>query len=143
MTYEKVKTGIIKILSKVKDIDIFFTKNEDSEVVKEYFYVTIKPIINESMGSNVHKKIFFIDIMYSLDTYSYLKYIAMAERIDKYVRPYIDFGDICPSVFDTKMKIVDENLHFTFSFEVIYKYDVKTDDMDKMENINILMKERE
>ncbi len=119
--YEDLKAGIIDVLSRIKDIDIFFEMNEDTLKTPEYFFVMIKPVINESLSKGAHKKVYLVDIRYYSEDWNHLKYMVMGEKLDEAIRPVLKFGDFNASINDTDINVVDEELHVRFKVGVIYK----------------------
>ncbi len=134
--YEEVKDGLIRVLSKVKDIDIFFEPNEDIDEAAEYFFVMLKPIMTENLGKDVVGKSYLIDIRYYLSNWNYLKYMAMAEIIEASIRPVISCKDFSLYVNETEVTIVDKELHVRFSVDITYKEE-SVDTEEKMEKLDI------
>lgn len=135
--YDEVKKGLIKALDQIKDIDIVFEKNEDNNILNEYFYVSIRPLETETLSVNMESKLFFIDIAYINDTFNFSEYMMLGENIDRALRPIIPCKTFNINVSEANIKIVEKILHYSFSFKITYIVKEINADIPLMENLEI------
>ncbi|MDO4772991.1 MAG: hypothetical protein Q4A72_05485 [Bacillota bacterium] len=117
--YEEIKKSLIATLKKIKDIDIFFERNEDTEVSGEYFLVLIKDAGIASESVNLQRYSCLIDIIYDAPAFSNHKYMLMAEAMDKVFGEALETKEV--SSFERSVIVVDGLLHYTFPFNKTYE----------------------
>lgn len=119
--YDEVKNGLIRTLKKVKDIDVFFTTNEDTEVSEEFFFVSIKPVLHSSESVNLYGISCVVSIAYNAPNLSPLDYLNFAESLDMAFSPTLYFDTFSVLVREREFKVIDSMLHFIFTFSITYE----------------------
>ncbi len=137
MTYQVIKAGIIKVLSEVKDIDIFFEMNEDVDACEEYFFVKIMPVISDSLSKDVIKKVYLIDVRYYHKDFNYLKYMVMAEKVDEAIKPNIEFESFYSDTGEVDINVSGDEAHIRFKVALTYvvEKEEKREKMLKLESV--------
>lgn len=125
--YEEVRKGLIRTLKKVKDIDVFFSTNEDTDVSKEFFFVSIKPVLHKSESVNLYGISCVVSIAYNAPNLSPLDYLIFAESLDMAFSPTLYFNTFSVLVREREFKVIDSMLHFTFAFSITYEVKEETD----------------
>ncbi len=142
MTYQVIKAGIIKVLSKVKDIDIFFEMNEDVDACEEYYFVKILPVISKKVSKDANEKVYLVDIRYYHKDFNYLKYIVMAENIDEAIKPNIEFEDFWSDTNEVDINISGEEVHIRFKVALTYVVE-KEEEGEKMLKLESVLESEE
>lgn len=125
--YEEVKKGLIRALKQVKDIDVFFTTNEDTEASEEFFFVSIKPALHKSESVNLYGISCVVSIAYNAPNLSPFDYLIFAESLDMAFSPTLCFDTFSVLVREREFKVIDSMLHFTFAFSITYEVKEETD----------------
>lgn len=118
--YKEIKKGLIKALKDIKDIAVLFSVNEDVEQVAEYFRVLIRPITKTTVSTSLESASYLIDITYVKDNASESEYMELGETIDDSLRPNIKLDSFSILVPEAEIKVTDDILHYTFTFNISY-----------------------
>lgn len=119
--YEIIKKSLIETLKRVKEIDVFFERNEDVENSSEYFFVSIKEFSIVSESVNLQRCSCLIDIIYDIQNFSNQKYMLFACEMDKHFANAFEKEASTAFSFERSISIVDGLLHYTFPFSKTYE----------------------
>lgn len=120
ITFTELKKKIVSDLKSIKDIEVAFeelSKTKESEMLDEWFFVTLLPVTNQLNGEKMRDRSFIIDIAYWHKEQSRKRYFEMNESLDKVFQPCFHILDRHITIPEVTFKIVDEVAHYVFTLK--------------------------
>lgn len=115
-----IKNAVICLLKELDPSADVFTEEikkteEEEKELKEYYFFTLIPTSNETVGKSYTDRSIFIDIAYYHESESNAVYLKKMEELDYIFRPVLQFGSRAATIKNVEMKIVDSILYYTFT----------------------------
>lgn len=120
ITFTELKKKIVSDLKSIKDIEVAFeelSKTKESEMLDEWFFVTLLPVTNQLNGEKMRDRSFIIDIAYWHKEQSRKRYFEMNESLDKVFQPCFHILDRHITIPEVTFRIVDDVAHYVFTLK--------------------------
>ncbi len=144
MDFTVVQNSLIKLLkSEYPTMDVFteiiaVTDDNNARAATEnYFYIDLTPTGLENFGAHQSQVTLLVDISAHLKTESKKDYLVLSKKIDSMVRPVLRFEDRAITINNAEIRVVDNILHYIFTFSFLAGELPDESGIELMENLDL------